>query len=66
MAGNSPDFAMISPQLRSEDFLHLDEVFEKWFEEEMAMRDFVDKFSEEKLLENFTYTNSRGVELENT
>jgi len=64
MSGNSPNLAMISSQLRPEDFSNLDEVLEKWFEEEMAMRDFVDRFPEEKLLESFSYTNTRGDELE--
>ena len=65
MAGKSPDLEMISSQLRPEDFSNLDEVLEGWFEEEMAMRDFVDKFPENKLLATFTYTNARGDELEN-
>jgi uncharacterized damage-inducible protein DinB len=65
MSGNSPDLAMISSHLRPEDFSNLDEVLESWFEEEMAMRDFIDKFPQEKLLESFKYKNAQGDEFKN-
>jgi uncharacterized damage-inducible protein DinB len=52
LTGNSPDFAMIKSQLRSEDYFSLKEVLEKWFDEEL-------------LLETFTYTTTRGEEFKN-
>jgi uncharacterized damage-inducible protein DinB len=65
MMGNSPDMALVSTQLRPEDFSSLDKVLEKWFDEEMKMRDFLDQFTEETLLENFTYKTMKGDEAEN-
>jgi uncharacterized damage-inducible protein DinB len=65
MLGNSPDLAAVSTQLRPVEFSSLDKLLEKWFDEEIQMREFVDQLSEEKLSETFTYTTTQGDEMEN-
>lgn len=62
--GNSPDLATISNRLRPQDFDSLDKVLEKWFDEEMKMREYIDQISEEKLYETITYTTTQGDEIE--
>ena len=64
MMGNSPNLATVSTHLRPQDFDSLDKVVEKWFNEEMKMREFIDKISEEKLFETLTYTTTQGDEME--
>jgi uncharacterized damage-inducible protein DinB len=61
LTGNSPDFAMIKSQLRSEDYFSLKEVLEKWFDEELKMREFVDQFYDEKL-DIFTHLVFHGMQ----
>lgn len=64
MMGNSPSLAEISTLLRPQDFTSLDEVVEKWFDEEMKMREFITQISEGKLFENLTYMTTKGDEVE--
>lgn len=64
MMGNSPDLTTVSTQLRPQDFDSLDKLLQKWFDEEMKMREFIDQFSAEKLWESFTYTTTQGDEKE--
>jgi uncharacterized damage-inducible protein DinB len=65
LSGNSPDLDMLTSQLRPENFSSMKKMLEKWFDEELKMREFVDQFSDEKLLETFTYTSTQGEEFEN-
>ena len=65
LMGTSPDMAVVSSYYRPEDYPSLDKLLEKWFDEEMMMRDFVEKIPEEKLAETFNYKTTKGDELEN-
>lgn len=65
LMGISPGKDEIFARYQPDEFTILDQLLDKWFDEEMKMRDFVEKFPEEKLADTFTYETTKGEKLEN-
>lgn len=62
----SPDVAAISATLQPEDFPTLQDLHRRWFDEELAMREFLAGLTEQKLQETFHYQNSKRLAFEHS
>jgi uncharacterized damage-inducible protein DinB len=52
--------------MKPENFPTVDDLYHRWFDEELAMRNFLGDLSEEGCLETFGYVNIAGRKLEDT
>ncbi len=65
MVGDSPDLSVVTLNLQPEDFTSTQDLYDRWFDEELKMRDFLENINDEKINGKFTYKSVRGEEFEN-
>jgi uncharacterized damage-inducible protein DinB len=66
MQGNPMGAAEARQKLISKDFPTPEKLLDRWFDEEMKMRNFFGDLTEEDIMGTFKYTNTAGRELEYT
>jgi uncharacterized damage-inducible protein DinB len=64
--GNPMDVDEAMESMKPENFPTMDDLYHRWFDEELAMRNFLGDLSEEGYLETFGYVNIAGRYLEDT
>jgi uncharacterized damage-inducible protein DinB len=64
MQGTAPDYQEAREQMKPEDFPMVEQLYHRWFDEELAMRNFLGDLDDEGIMGTFRYTNSAGRELE--
>jgi uncharacterized damage-inducible protein DinB len=66
MRGNPMDVDEAMKSMKPENFPTMDELYHRWFDEELAMRNFLGDMSEEDTQETFKFINLTGRHLEDT
>jgi uncharacterized damage-inducible protein DinB len=66
MQGNTIELTTARKEFAPENFPTAEKLYHRWFDEELAMRNFLGDLGEEGFLGTFNYKNSAGKELEDT
>ena len=66
MGGNQIDISAARKALDPGNFPTVEKLYHRWFDEELAMRNFMGDLSEEGFLGTFKYSSSSGREIEDT
>lgn len=66
ITGISLNQSEISATLQPEDFPTLQDLHLRWFDEELAMQEYLASLTDKNLLKTFTYENTKGLAFEHT